>query len=158
MNIDDFKNNIPSLVEQAKDTVGHISNKQVGVDIESMSDLDETVMYMNNLFKKGLISEDVAWNASVSLGVLLGEMILSKHKFYWDMNENGIPVLKTNENSSMSPITKVYKVITDKDGVEGTPSGLYNGYLALEQYYAMSDEEREAITEHISSEKKQNKD
>ena len=152
MNIQEFKANIPSFLEQAIDIVDHISNVKIDkdkIDIESLSILDDVVLYMNNLFKKDLINDTVARNAAVSLGVLLGEIIISKNPLYWDMNEEEIPVLRKNENSYISPITKVYKIITDMEDEEGTPSGFYSGYLALEKWNAMSDDEKEAITVHI---------
>ena len=52
----------------------------------------------------------------------------------------------------MSPITKLYKIITDEDDCEGTPSGFYDGFKILMQYQAMSEEEKARITTYIGPE------
>ena len=61
----------------------------------------------------------------------MGEMIIKKHGFRWDINSDNIPIIKTTENDQLSPITKVYKIIVSEDDIEGRPSSFYNGFIAL---------------------------
>ena len=91
----------------------------------------------------------MAWNASVCFGILLGEMIIKKHNFNWTINDEKIPVIETNDKDQLSPITKIYKIITSKYDDEGTPSGFYNGFLTIEKLNNMSKEERKKITTYI---------
>ncbi|MBO5569459.1 MAG: hypothetical protein J6A79_11080 [Clostridia bacterium] len=65
------------------------------------------------------------------------------------MND-GLPVVETDEGNQLSPITKVNKIITDEDSSEGSPTAFYEGFLALQQYQNMSDEEKERITTYIT--------
>ena len=60
-----------------------------------------------------------------------------------------VPVVETNEGNLLSPITKVNKIITDEDSCEGSPTTFYEGFLALQQYQSMSNEEKEKNTTYI---------
>ena len=147
MELIDFKASIPSFIQQAIDTGSRITNGKT-VLIPSLScieNLDSIVDYLHSLWTKGLINDTVAWNAAVSFGVLLGEMIIKEHCFHWILDD-GLPVIETEENNRLSPITKIYKIITDEDDCEGSPSGFYEGFQALQRYQNMSEEEKESIT------------
>ncbi len=151
MTISEFKDNIPIFIEQAIETGKGITGGKTALRpaLSSIGDLDGIIEYLHSLWEKKLISDDVAWNASVSFGVLLGEMIINEHHFHWVMN-GGLPVVETDEGNQLSPITKVNKIITDEDSGEGSPTTFYEGFLALQQYQNMSDEEKERITKYIS--------
>lgn len=99
--------------------------------IETIDKLDEVVEFIRNLYQKRLMDENVAWNIAVSLGTLLGEMIINKHGFRWNINSDSIPIIKTSVDAQLSPITKVYKIIVSEDDIEGRPSSFYNGFITL---------------------------
>jgi len=149
MNLDEFKNSIPLFLAQAVDTGNNINGAVLSTSLESIYELDNVVEYLSHLRNKGLIDDNVSWNVSVSLGVLLGEMIIREHGFHWSMSDNGIPIVETEDGNQLSPITKIHKIITSEDGGNGSPSGFYNGFRALQQYYEMTDEERDMITTYI---------
>lgn len=156
MKIDEFLENKHAFIEQAIDVGNKVStgDANLTLDLSSIEKMDPIVDYLHNLWKKDLINDTVAWNSSVAFGVLLGDIIIKEHGFHWAMNEEEIPVVETDDGNQLSPITKLYKIITDEydDGGEGSPSSFYSGFKALQQYYAMSDEEKEKITTYISSE------
>ena len=138
----EFKDNIPTFIEQAVDIGKKITEGKtvLSSSLSSIDALDKIIEYLHILWKKQLISDRATWNVSVSFGVLLGEMIINEHHFHWVMND-GLPVVETNEGNLLSPITKVNKIITDEDSCEGSPTTFYEGFLALQQYQKMSDEE-----------------
>ena len=156
MQLGEFIESIPSFVEQAIDVGNKLSHGDANLTLEltSIKKMDPIVDYLHSLWRKGLINDTVAWNSSVAFGVLLGEIIIKEHGFHWALNNEEIPVVETEDGNQLSPITKLYKIITeeDDDGSEGSPSGFYSGFKAIQQYYAMSDEERERITTYIRSE------
>lgn len=151
MNTSEFNKRIPAFIEQAVDTGKKITEGKtvLSSSLVSLRDLDGIIEYLHNLWMKNLINDQVAWNVSVSFGVLLGEMIINKHHFHWAINE-GLPVIETNDGNQLSPITKINKIITDENSCEGSPTTFYEGFLALEQYQKMSDEEKEKISTYIS--------
>lgn len=153
MDLKEFKESIPAYIDQAVSTADRISEgkTKLSPSLEKLEELDVVIEYLHNLQRKGLINDTVVWNASVAFGVLLGEMIIREHGFHWVMDDQ-MPLVETDDGNRLSPITKLYKILTDDDDCEGTPSGFYEGFKALEQYYAMSDEEKEKITTYISSE------
>ena len=151
MTISEFRENIPTFIEQAIATGKKITEGKtvLSPSLSRISDLDGIIEYLHSLWEKKLISDDVAWNVSVPFGVLLGEMIINEHHFHWVMKD-GLPVVETDEGNQLSPITKVNKIITDEDSSEGSPTTFYEGFLALQKYQNMSDEEKERITTYIS--------
>ena len=104
---------------------------ELNTSIETIDKLDVVVEFIRNLYQKRLIDENVAWNTAVSLGTLLGEMIIKRHGFRWNINSDNIPIIKTSVDDQLSPITKVYKIIVSKDDIEGRPSSFYNGFITL---------------------------
>ena len=152
MNIHEFMNHIPEFLQQAFDVGDHLSQgkTELTVSLEGIEKMDPIVDYLHNLWKKQLIDDTVAWNVSVSLGVLLGEIIIKEHGFHWAIID-GIPVVETDEGNRLSPITKIYKIVTDEDDTEGSPSGFYSGFKVLQQYSEMSEEEKKKITVYINN-------
>lgn len=152
MDIQEFKEHIPDFLQQAFDIGDHLAKCKTKLDVslESIEKMDPIVEYVHHLWKKHLIDDTVAWNFSVAFGVLLGEIIIRNHGFHWTMIDD-IPVVETNEGNRLSPITKIFKIVTDEDDSEGTPSGFYDGFKVLQQYSDMSEEEREKITVYINN-------
>lgn len=152
MNIEEFRESIPSFIEQAIDIVKEISDGQtvLTTSLECINELDTTVEYLHNLWVKNLIDNTVAWNVSVTLGILLGKMIINERGFYWTINNEDIPVVETEDKNQLSPISKLYKIIIDENDCEGTASGFYEGFKALEHYHSLSDDEKEKLTTYIT--------
>ena len=149
MKVLEFKENIDRYINQANEIGNHINKSDLKPNLVCINDLDEVVEKVHSLWIKGLIDDTVAWNTSVALGVLLGEMIIKEHSYHWAINSEDIPVVETDDNNQLSPITKIYKIVIDEDDCEGSPSSFYSGFKAILEYYAMSDEEKEKITTYV---------
>ena len=118
---------------------------ELKTDLSYVENLDPLVSMTRRYYQKHLIDDNVAWNISVVLGTLLGEMIINERGWHWGMYDSGVPVVETDEGNKASPITKIHKIIISEEDDEGMPSDFYEGILALEQYYSMSEEERDAF-------------
>ena len=151
MTVEEFMKEIPKLVDQAKLIAKDAFDEpiELSTDISDIEKLDYIVSYSRKLRLKGLIDDHVAWNLSVSLGTVLGEMMIKENGYHWYINKNDIPVVGPDEERCASPITKIEKILNSEEDDEGSPSSFYNSWLALCKYYAMSDEEKEKITETI---------
>lgn len=154
MTIEEFNEKRPAFIQQALEIGNKLleNNGHLDISITCVEQLDDVVAILQNLWKKKLIDDTVAWNSSVDYGVLLGEMIIKEHDYHWTIYEDGLPVVETPDNNKLFPITKMYKIITDEDDCEGTPSGFYSGFQALLAYDAMSEEEKAALTTYIGDE------
>lgn len=132
MELNEFISSIPSYIEEAIDTGRIITEGKclLTTSLVSIGELDRVIENLHNLRQKNLINDIVAWNASVIFGVLLGEMIIGKHHLHWAL-DGDLPVVETEEGNHLFTITKLYKIITEKEG-EGSPSSFYRGFLALE--------------------------
>ncbi len=153
MELNEFINSIPSYVDLAV-TMGkklNGGNYEITTSIKDITQIDAVVSYLHNLWEKKLINDDVAWNASVAFGVVLGEMMNNEHDYHWIIEDN-LPMISTDDNTKASPITKMYKIITDEDNCEGTASDFYEGFMALLEIQNMSDEEKERITTYVKQE------
>ena len=122
-------------------------------DIADIGNLDVLVEIMREEYQKHVIDDDDVWNVSVLLGTLLGEMIIREIDGHWEINEDELPVVKESSGNGLSPISKILKIITSEDNDEGSPSIFYEGYQALKRYHDMSDEEKEAITTYVHTDK-----
>lgn len=153
MNMEEFRNNIPSFIEQSINIGKSIPDCNICLtaSLKCINELDTTVEYLHKLWLKHLIDDTVAWNMSVMLGTLLGEMIINERCFHWVINNENLPVVETEEKNTLSPITKIYKIITDKNDCEGTARGFYEGFRILEQYHSLNDDEKEEITTYITN-------
>lgn len=151
MNAEELQESIPSFIEKAINLAKKISDGKITLttSFDSIDDLDETVEYLHNLWAKKLIDDTVARNVSVTLGVLLGEMFVNEEGFHWTKNNQDIPVVETEDGNQLSPISKLYKIITDEDDGEGTARGFYEGFKVLEHYHSLSDDEKEKLTVYI---------
>ncbi len=134
MNIQEFKEQMPSLIEQAlvigRDVMGE--ECKLTRSIDSIGELDKIVASLHNLWKKKLIDDNIVRNTAYLLGTLLGEMIINEQGYHWII-ENDLPVVETLRNNQFSPISKIYKIIIDEDNFEGTPSGFYKTFITLER-------------------------
>lgn len=134
--LEEFVKQIDEQINNAIEIGKNCSENKIvlNTNIENICNLDKVVEYVRNLFFKKLIDENVAWNISIALGILLGEMIISKHECKWSVNKDNIPVIETEIGNQLSPITKIYKIILSEDDTEGRPSSFYNGFIALQNY------------------------
>lgn len=153
MDLETFKANIPELVDEAIEAGKKISEGKtvLTVSLDSIKDMDPIVDYVHHLWEKELIDDNTAWNISCAFGTLLGEIIIKEHGLYWDIY-NDVPVVAKDDNNWVSPISKTYKIITDTDDGEGTPSNFYDSFKVMLQYESMSDEEKEKLTIYVDKE------
>lgn len=135
MNIQEFKEQLPSLIEQALvigcDVIGE--ECKLTKSIDSIGELDNVVANLHNLWKKKLIDDNIVRNTAYLLGTLLGEMIINEQGYHWVIEED-LPVVETLRHNQLSPISKIFKIITDEDNFEGTPSGFYKTFITLERF------------------------
>lgn len=79
---------------------------------ESIEELEVILKYYENAVKKVNLSDDEIWELALVFGAYLGEVLLAtglkRAGFRW-VEENGVPILKRDEQTSVSPATKVYK-------------------------------------------------
>ena len=69
--------------------------------------------------KKICATDEEIWELSLIFGAYLGEVLLRtglKHAGFVWVDENGMPILKKNEQTKVSPISKVFKRL--KNGKE----------------------------------------
>ncbi len=154
MDINDYLSQKEGFIEQAIGVAKEITKGEVVLttDISSLDDLDKVIDVIHNLKTKGLVDDTVAWNSAVMFGTILGEMIIKEHGFHWAINSEDLPVVEKDSHNQMSPITKLYKIIMDPEGMEGSAKGFYQGFLALDEYENMSEEEKAKITTYIGKE------
>ena len=136
MDIQEFKEQLPSLIEQAlvigRDVFGE--ECKLTNSIDSIGELDKVVASLHNLWKKKLIEEAGGVDSpTFLLGTLLGEMIINEQGYHWVIEED-LPVVETLRHNQLSPISKIFKIITDEDSFEGTPSGFYKTFITLERF------------------------
>lgn len=152
MKIKEFTDSINDFISKAVDLGKQVTSNEIclSTDIKKIDELDAVINAVKNLYRKHLIDDTVAWNISVTLGTVLGEMIIGEHGFHWAINSESIPVVETDEKNQMSPITKIYKILLDTEECEGTARGFYDGFLALQKYDSMTEEEKRKMTEYIN--------
>lgn len=148
MNLEDFLKNKVEWIQQAIDMGDYCVGGPIKLkdDIKYIDNLDMVVDKTRNLVQKKMLDDNTTWNVSTVLGTLLGEMIIKKHKFKWAINDEDIPVVETKDGNQLSPITKIYKILTSEEDDEGSPSSFYSGFLALEKLNNMNEEEQKEIT------------
>ena len=151
MTQNEFLERVPGFIRQAKRIAYDISEGKIALttDIRDIARLDAVIDQVRNLCRKGLIEDNVAWNTSVLLGVVLGEMIAREEGLHWLMSRDGVPVVGLDRGNCISPITKIYKIFTSKTDDEGTARSFYRGFKAIRQYCAMSDEEKSRVTTYV---------
>ena len=86
---------------------------------ESIEELEEVLYKYESALKEIHATDEEIWELSLIFGAYLGEVLLLtglKHAgFVWS-DENGIPILKKNEQTKVSPVSKVFKRL--KNGKE----------------------------------------
>lgn len=135
MNLNKFINSIDHYLSDAieiglKASSGTIKLKP---QISDIANLDLVIGYIHTLYMKELIDETACWNIAIILGTLFGEMIIKEKLYHWSMDSNGIPIVETSNHNSLSPITKIYKILLDNDNTEGTASSFFDAFLILQQ-------------------------
>ena len=148
MKLEDFLFSKDEWIQQAIDMGDYCVGGPVKLtnDIKDIENLDIVVDKTRNLVQKKMLDDNTTWNVSTVLGTLLGEMIIKKHNFKWTINDEEIPVVETQDENQLSPITKIYKILTSEVDDEGSPSSFYSGFLALEKLNNMSEDEKKEIT------------
>ena len=157
MNLEEFLKNKEKFIQETIELGRNcpIEKVELSTNIESIKKLDRIVEIIRGLYQKKMLDDIVAWNISVGMGVLLGEMIINKEKFKWTMNDENIPVVQTPDNAQLSPITKIYKIIKSKENDEGSPSDFYELYIAMMNFSKLPKEKQSKVSMHWDEEKKE---
>lgn len=111
--------------------------KLYGIDLdfspESIEKLDEILKSLYDSSPNNDLTEKRLYTISIEFGVYLGETLLrnclSEHGYSWRLDENNIPVLAKSKDFQMSPVSKVYKRLTNGYGDEVKP--FYNIAIAI---------------------------
>lgn len=111
--------------------------KLYGIDLdfsaESIEKLDEILRSLYDSSAKNDMTEKRLYTISIEFGIYLGETLLknclAEHGYSWQLDENNIPVLAKGKDFQMSPVSKVYKRLTDGYGNEVKP--FYNVAIAI---------------------------
>ena len=122
MNINDFY--IADYCRNALDMARNISEVTLDYSRSSLAGLDTVLKDLRRIRKKGLLKDESAWSAAVSLGTYYGEVMLRDslqyRDFAWKIDQSGMPVISDEKGlCSISPIYRAYKAIT---GDENGPS------------------------------------
>ncbi len=151
MRIQQFMTEKNDLIRRAIELGEEISSRKIWLrpEMSYMDNLDKVIVMARDLREKNLIDDGAAWNISVMLGTLLGEMIINETGYRWTINDEELPVVEDEDHNYMSPITKVYKILLDKDNEEGTARSFYEGFMTLRNYDLMSEEDQAEVTEII---------
>lgn len=86
---------------------------------ESVGELEEVLDKYESAAKKVKASDEEIWELSLIFGAYLGEVLLRtglKHSGFVWTEENSIPILKKNDQTKVSPVSKVFKRL--KNGKE----------------------------------------
>lgn len=79
---------------------------------ESVDELEDVLDKYESATKKVKASDEEIWELSLIFGAYLGEVLLRtglKHSGFVWTEENGIPILKKNDQTKVSPVSKVFK-------------------------------------------------
>lgn len=79
---------------------------------ESVDELEDVLDNYASSAKKLRASDEDIWELSLVFGAYLGEVLLKtglKHAGFRWKEENGIPILEKDEQTKVSPISKVFK-------------------------------------------------
>lgn len=107
-----------SLAEKAVEH-GKRFNYDFDYKKESIDELEEVLDKYESATKKVHATDEEIWELSLLFGAYLGEVLLLtglKHAGFAWAEESGMPILKKNEQTKVSPISKVFKRL--KNGEE----------------------------------------
>ena len=83
MKLQDFLIVKDDFIQGAIDFGANCPVKKIALstDIDSIKNLDELIEILKGLYQKGVMSDEVAWEIAIKLGVLLGEMIINEGNY-----------------------------------------------------------------------------
>ena len=127
--------------------------KGSGIELDfSEESIEKTDSILQSYYEKleeydGESGADTLWNIAVHFGIYLGETILRlrlEAKGYTWYKKDGIPVLKNDANTEISPITKAHKRILNgpEDSVKSfcdVAFAIANGDFPLKHVYRVVD-------------------
>ncbi len=77
--------------------------------------LEYAVFEVRYLLRQGLITEEMAGNAAILLGVQLGERMNREAGTSWTMGADGRPYIQNGEGAFYSPIDQLYELLTSEE-------------------------------------------
>lgn len=108
---EDYEKIAQGAVESAK-----IFDKNFDFSDDSIDEMQEILEEVRLQACRAKIANDQLWGLSVAFGIYLGQTILKNHLaakgYAWKQGENGIPVVENDRRTNLSPITKIYKHLT----------------------------------------------
>lgn len=130
------------------------ANIELDYSKESIEDVDVILgWYYDHLAEyDGEEGRNTLWNVAVHYGIYLGETLLqlnlANEGFFWYIDD-GIPILKNNDNMEISPITKAHKRILY--GPEDSVKSFCDVVFSISEGNFPSSNVRRAIDVHLSS-------
>ena len=82
--------------------------------------LEYAALEARDLFRQGLITEQMARNAAILLGVQLGERVNREAGTAWTIGEEGWPYIPVEVGAYYSPIEQLYRFIITGEVQEQT--------------------------------------
>lgn len=115
----DYENlTLDGLVEKAMECAAE-ANVSLDYSPDSIEQLEELLENYYRSKQTRNKEENKIWNMSLIFGSYLGQTllynVLYEKGYKWKI-ENGVPVLSHDESNIMSPISKVYKRLTEGSG------------------------------------------
>ena len=137
MKIEDFP--IEQYCKHAEEMCKKLADVELDYTTESLKSLEEVIGQIRTLRRKesALVDDNVAWNLAVYFGTYFGEIMLrdelAARGMSWQINENDLPVVMDEKHrNAISPISKIYKKLTDVENEtdeEGDLPTVYQIYL-----------------------------
>ena len=133
MTIDEFP--VQEYCDQAAFLCKKLADVELDGTVASLDVLEQVIRQTRGVRRKNmsLIDDQAAWNMAVYYGTYFGQVILQDglagRGMKWCMNENGIPVIADGSHvNAVSPITKIYKKLTDVENEEDEEGDLHSIY------------------------------
>ena len=150
-----------NMVELSEKAVETAKNWDLQLDYSagSIASLEQIAQSIYQTNQSQHLPDHVLWNIAATYGAYLGETLLKNGLgelgLSWAENEEGMPVLWKDKGNWMSPVSKVYKRITN--GPEDKLEGFYSTCFAFADGTIDRILEDEAIVQHMLT-GKQNED
>ncbi len=132
--VQDYEKIAQDAVDYAK-----LFDKNFDYSDDSIDEMQEILESVRRQARSMKLAEDYLWDLSVVFGIYFGQTILKKHLaekgYAWKQGSNGIPVVENDKKTNLSPITKIYKHLTQEE--EEDIQGFYETSILLDEIAQM---------------------
>ena len=132
--VQDYEKIAQYAVDYAK-----VFDKNFDYSDDSVDEMQEILESVRRQARRMKLAEDYLWDLSVAFGIYFGQTILKNHLaekgYAWKQGSNGIPVVENDKKTNLSPITKIYKHLTQEE--EEDIQGFYETSILLDEIAQM---------------------